>query len=526
MGTERSKMKWLAVALLLCGIAEANPPTWEAVTPMTRGASRIPPGGGVEQEPNDSFGTSNPLTPGSSVRGRIQPKGDGDWYRFNVPHQGEVRIVASDVAPNLKVVYRAWNADKKALTDWYTPLRLGGDTVGSFNAPAAGDYLLEVRDANDDSASDQEYGLALEFTASADQMEPNGTFGTATEIVPGQNWQATILPQGDVDWYRLEVDHQGEMSLLVTEVPENLDVSVRVWDRYHQALSDWFTPSKPGGDTTVVVDLPTPGAHFLEVRDGGNDAASVRAFRLRVAFRPSPDDFEPNNDYGNTRPLALDATAKATILPKGDSDWYELKVEEQGTLEVKVTEVPATLDVCVRLWNGEKQPFTEWFKPIGPGSDTTANIDIKSGGRYKLEVRDGGDDERSLDPYSLQLSFTPTKDRGEPNDSFGTATPLVPGAPLSATILPRGDADWYRIFAPRAGDLRIEISDVPTDLELSARLWSAEKTAISDRFTSRQNGGTISGTITLASPGDYFLEVRGGRKDARSAAPYRVSVSL
>jgi hypothetical protein len=224
--------------------------------------------------------------------------------------------------------------------------------------------------------------------------------------------------------------------------------------------------------------------------------------------------------------LALGETIAATILPKGDSDWYRVDVDEQGELRLSITEVPKDLDVVFRVWNAEHQSMTSWFAPLRAGGETEGSVDLPAAGSYVIEVRDGNNNARSIIPYALRLAFTPTKDRAEPNNTFGTSTPLKLGASLWATILPRGDVDWYRISTHRPGDMTILINESPPNLDMVVRVWNADKQAISNWLAPRTKGGDTEGRVPLPKAGEYFLEVRDSRNDERSVESYRLNASM
>jgi len=188
--------------------------------------------------------------------------------------------------------------------------------------------------------------------------------------------------------------------------------------------------------------------------------------------------------------------------------------------------VPANLDVQFRVWNAERQTISDWYTPLAPGGDTKATVDLATGGSYVLEVRDGRDDARAIEPYTLQVTFTPSQDRGEPNNSMGTATPLKLGATVKGTILPKGDVDWYRVSTPRPGDLVINITDSPPNLAMTVRVWNTDKQAISQWFTPLAKGGNTTAKIGLPQAGEYFLEVRSGGDDSRAIAPYTLTTNM
>ena len=61
---------------------------------------------GLEWEPNNSSGTAQSLKVGESVDGYFAPKGDEDWYEFNVYQKGGVVIELTgviNVAPTMSL---------------------------------------------------------------------------------------------------------------------------------------------------------------------------------------------------------------------------------------------------------------------------------------------------------------------------------------------------------------------------------------------------------------------------------------
>lgn len=506
------------------------PPPATAVAPapaMVRPAA--PPGSMrqvTEQEGNNRYGEAESVAPSGRIIGGITPRGDVDWYRLSVRRQGELQLHASNIAPNIDLVFRLWNSDKQAISPWITPLSKGGETDGVVDLKTAGNYFFEVHDSHDDESSQQPYHLDLRFTPSHDAKEPNDSYGTAATVTPGQVWKATILPKGDVDWYRFRVKRHGELKVDVSGVPQDLDILLRLWNSDKQAISNWFAPLKAGGETHAAVDLPGPGLYLLEMADSHNDGRSVDPFNIALKFTPSADRFEDNNSFGKATLLAVGETIEATVLPKGDSDWYRVEMDEQGALDIEVTGVPENIDISFRLWNSDKQAITHWFAPLKAGGETRGTIDIKHAGSYVLEMRDGRDDARSIRPYSVRLAFAPSQDRAEPNDSFGNASPLKLGTPIRGTILPKGDSDWYRISTHRAGELKIELSESPSNLDLVVRVWNADKAVISGWLKPLSAGGDTAGRVALPAAGNYVLEVRDGGDNGRSPTPYKLLVGI
>jgi len=374
----------------------------DAGQPDTGAASAA--GGTEDQEPNNKFGEAQSGSAQGVLSGTIHPKGDADWIAFDVDHQGELKFTATMAPKTQDISYRIWNADKYALSSWYTPLRVGGPADGVFDVPEPGRYVIEMRDGKNDTGSTEKYGFELEFTPTADTGEPNDKFGQPTPIEFDAPFQSNILPKGDADWYAIEVEDQGELTVNITDAPDNLDISFRIWDADKYAISSWFAPLAQGGPVEGVFDLPQAGRYMIEVRDGKDDARSAIPFTTEVSFKPSGDQSEPNNKFGKASVLELGEELQATILPKGDADWYRIEAPA-GELQIIVSNVAENLDISVRVWDSDKYAVSSWMAPFRAGGDTEGSFGLEKAGTYFLEVRDGKNDNRSVEPYTLTATI-------------------------------------------------------------------------------------------------------------------------
>ena len=478
----------------------------------------------AEVEPNNNFGHANDISPSGLFTATVHPKGDADWLRFRVNHQGELRLHSPSAPADIDLSFRLWNANRDVQINWAS-LSAGGPGV-PLDLPSPGEYTLEVRDGRNDASSTQPYQLGFSFTPTADTGEPNNRFGDATPIAIDASLQANILPKGDSDWYRFEVSDQGQLELAIDPVPSNQDVTFRVWNAQRDVLHNWLSPLAVGGANIQTIDLPEAGTYTLELRDGRNDARAIEPYKLTLKFIPSADRGEPNNRFAQAYPVDPNGSIQATILPKGDSDWYRVNVGEQGQLDVAFDPVPANLDITFRVWNSNRDVVHNWRSPLSIGGPNIQAIDLSAPGGYWIEVVDGRNDARSISPYHLTLGFTPSGDSAESNDRFGAAAPIALGAVIQGTLFPKGDSDWYRIDAPAAGDIEVSITHVDKDLDLIFRVWNANRDVVQNWVSPLAKGGDTVGAATLKEAGRYFIELRDGRNDGRSIQPYTLTIRM
>lgn len=477
-------------------------------------------------EPNGSMAAAAPLPVDVTLRPSIFPRGDTDWFKVWIPEPGLLQILATEVPDVLDVAVQVFDLNRKSLSGWIGPDRKGGDTVFDARLPEPGTYIIEVADSNGDAAATEPFALDFAFTAVADVAEPNDDFGQAVIVAGSGDRKAAIFPRGDTDWLAIDVDHPGELQLLASKSPKDLDINFQVFDANKQSLTGWIPPIRKGGDNELSVDLPEPGRFFIEIADGNSDASSPDLFDLSLHFVAQPDQYEPNNAPTEAVPLTLGGKIPFNILPRGDNDWFQIEVPAPGELSILIEESAENLDINFQVLNADVASLGGWVPPYRKGGVAEGFTDLPAPGVYYIQIADGNNDARSIDPATLVTAFASVADAAlEPNDSFGNAVPLKLGEPVIANILPRGDADWYAIEAPRAGSFVVTVDEVDEDLDIAVSLWDADVRGGSWIGPSRK-GGVTEAALAVPAAGIYHLAVADSNNDARSVNPYRILVEF
>jgi len=478
-------------------------------------------------EPNNGLGAAQPIPLPAGFAPAIYPRGDADWYRIWVPQPGLLTLRAEKVPDNLDIAMRLWSLDGTVIRDWQVPPRPGGDTVLEAELAEPGIYAIELVDSNNDGESTTTFAFSTLFRPVEDEAEPNGSFGAATLQEPAslsgsKSRRVAIFPLGDADWTAVDVHHPGELKLLATGIPQNLDVYMRVWNANKDVVRDWVGPLRLGGDIDTFADLAVPGRYFIEMVDGNDDASSPELFSFAYAFTPEPDQYEPNNGMAAASPLTPGGEVAFNILPQGDADWFRIEAPSQGELVVELDEGPENLDLYFRVWDADRQVVRDWVAPYRKGGLTEGFADLPRAGVYFIEIVDGNDDARAIEHATLRTMFTATADPLEPNDTFGAAKPVETGGSHAAFILPQSDVDWYALDAKQPGELIVTVDEVDPALDIWVRLWD-ENGVAGNWFGPPRPGGVTDAAIPVPAAGRYWLELADGNNDARSAKPFRVS---
>jgi hypothetical protein len=474
-------------------------------------------------EPNDKINLAKHLPLDGTAQLSILPRGDQDWFKYTTDAPGSLLVSLTGVPENIDGTFRLLNSDGVELYYWVTAPRPGGDTVAVFDLPRPGVYYLTVVDNANDSRSPEPLTLTTRFAKSPDLYEPNDGMGQAMPVREQGEHTMAIFPKGDHDFLELNIVQPGELTVAIATPPENLDLTYRVLDGNGAEVQYWTVAPRPGGDLAGSVDFGKPGRYFLEFADSNNDATSIEPFNLALGFTASLDAFEPNDAIGSARVLTPGGEVPLTMFPRADADWFRVTVSDPGELAVTIDEGPANLDLTYRVVNTDWNELAYWVPPYSQGGLTEGFVDFPLAGTYFIEVRDGANDARSIEPATLQTMFTPTPGSNEPNNAFGEATPVNIEGETMAHILPRGDADWHVFYAPGPGELDVTIDEVPENLDISFRLLNADKAEIQYWIAAPRPGGETTGTVTIPSAGWYWMELRDGGDSDRSPSPFRVT---
>ena len=473
-------------------------------------------------EPNDTIGEARAVPIADSRTAAILPQGDADWFTVSTEVPGELVIEALDVPEELDIAVRVLDSDDATVLGWTTAPRPGGDTYAVADLARPGSYSIEVRDGANNARSERGFTLRSSFTASVDQSEPNDNIGAAYEVPQSGALPLTIFPLGDADWLAVTVDQPGQLELTARQVSEDLDVAFRVLDADQATVLGWTAAPRPGGETYGLADLARPGRYLIEVRDGANNQRSIEPFELETRFTPAPDQYEPNNTIGTARHLTPGGAVALNILPVGDADWFRLGVDTPGALAIAIDEGPKDLDIHFRVLNADRATVVGWTAPYAPGGLTEAVADLPLPGTYYIEVRDGGNNQRSVEHATLSTAFTPLVASYEPNDSRARATAIPLAGETWLHILPVGDGDMFRVWVDRPGRLDIEIDEVPAALDVAFRVLDAAGSTVTGWTSAPRPGGVTTGEASFAVPGEYYIELRDGGNDARDPSPFRL----
>ncbi len=329
-----------------------------------------------DNEPNDDVSQAVALTPGVALGGTIGTVGDRDWFSVTIGANQLVEIQVT--ATGTSSVRLTWTLfDPTGVTGiasstepssgpWPAQVRAVGQ--------AAGTYLLVIED--DDGADadlDRVYSIQVRLLAepdAQDQVAPNETVATATQLTPGTPVTGYIAANADLDYYAFNVTGaNGSVKLITVEAtmagvsPVDLSFEVLAVD---QVTPDGVTVEpvcldregpedcrafrlQPDG-MAKVANLATAhpvfadGTYYVLVRDfADDDADQAVSYQLTVNVEDEPDPNEQYSLRGRQDALVaplLTSTTGQTI----EFDWVEGYISHANDEDWIRYDIPGTED--------------------------------------------------------------------------------------------------------------------------------------------------------------------------------------
>jgi len=303
-------------------------------------------------------------------------------------------------------------------------------------------------------------------------MEPNNTIEQAVEVQSGQVLELAINPKGDKDWFKVDLPGQGYLRVQANDVPKGLGMEVfyAVFDEWakekHKMIRNW-------NRLNDACFIPKAGTYYFAIGDDYSDASSEQTMKIKVDFLKEFDLSEPNNTPEKAVSVNMGDMKSIAIYPRGDNDWFKVKVEKQGYLDVKVKGNVEHIGRDIRYsfydeWSDPKISVVRDWKRL---PDACA---VSAGKEYYFQIHDDYDDAANESVFDLKFDFIDQMDKNEPNNSFEQAKEIKVGDTLSIAIFPSGDEDFFKINSGNADKLNFLVRNPPQGIGIDARLFTKD----------------------------------------------------
>ena len=432
--------------------------------------------------------TATDLALGTTVSGTIEPAGDTDFFRLELPKRTTLEVAGAGAEPSPAV--RICEPERRdfdfALTD--------GDGEGGWSRREleAGTYYLAVRSRGLAGA----YELGVRDVGRDDHGDSRAS---ATPLALDETAAGEIDLRGDLDYFRFELPSRTDMTVSATaDAGINFGLAHAIeWDAADAlGLFDFGEDDGQGGlRLRGVLDA---GTYYL--RMWRLDEAPFGSYEVVVRKTP-PDDH--GNSKAEATAIDLGVAVPGEIDPDDDVDYFRFELEQRATVVV-ATKGAAETGVLTDV-KGQALSESEWLPEL---AEFQLRGDLDAGIHY-VRLASGGSTGR----YEIVVREAEPDDHGNRPD---TATVVALGGMAEGAIERRDDVDYFRLDLARPAVVAVSVTSNFDNAEL--HFLDAEGATVREGYGVAR---TDLRTRAELGPGTYYLAVASYRSvTSLSYTPY------
>ncbi len=331
---------------------------------------------------------------------KVQPVGNRNWFKVEVPEQGYVRV-SSQVSPedvNLScyfAFYEEWEDDKiNRIT--------GHLSFPAITKVSEGTYHFVVYDRWNNSESDEIIPLRVEFIEEFDPYERNHESEDAKEISLDTEFQTAVFPEGDRNWFRTKVDTAGIIKLMGRNI-DNIDLIAEFYE-----YDEWSTPKVNKISSTLHVPcgfaVHEPGEYYFRLRDRWDKKYSQELIDMKIEFLLQNDKFEPNDHFTQAAEIKDGDILNIAIFPKGDIDYFKIIPEKSGELSLRVRGNTGSLELTSRLYTVDPEDASELVSESDRVS-LPGKFEVNKDEEYYFYIKDRWDKNQLEDLFEVKVEI-------------------------------------------------------------------------------------------------------------------------
>jgi len=241
-----------------------------------------------------------------------------------------------------------------------------------------------------------------------------------------------------------------------------------------------------------------------------------------IASPMSNDFLEPNNTQSRAKAFPIESQIRGNLGPNDTTDWFEMDVPYDGKVSLKAS-VNSTVSapMAATFYSENRSPVTLYI-----GNGDTITVPAKAGRLDIRLVRSGGVNAFS---YVLTSKFTINPDRNEPNDTMGTARPLVGNQiTVNGSFHTEGDQDWFSYYVREYG--RMNVTVTPDNKRMDPVLAigkqaQGKSTTWDPLYDDGDRDDPTERAQKEVTPGKYFLRISEYEQNAVNGE-YRLDLSF
>jgi hypothetical protein len=330
-----------------------------------------------------------------------------------------------------------------------------------------------------------------------------GDSSTQAEFT-GAALDGELAPAGDVDWYRMHVEHGQRYNITLDAVPGEdgaaVDPMLGVYDAQGNQLA-FNDDTMESLNSALRFSPQQSGDVFVEVRAYSDQSAG--RYRLAATSAAIPPD-QVGNDAGTRARISAGTPVTGQLEYEGDTDWYRFNVRTGQryhiTLDGAGDEPVGDPLLSVLDAEGAELAMNDDWESLNSALDFTPQ---RSG---EVFIRAGAYADAYAGGYTLNI----TSERA-PTDNISaersTRGRINIGQSVDGSLDFAGDRDWYRVRLEAGQSYRFTLvgsgGSAVSDPLLRMIGPNGEELAMDD-----DGGGGLNSYLEFTAPstGNYYVE--------------------
>jgi len=310
------------------------------------------------------------------------------------------------------------------------------DAQFSTSDLSIGTHTIYFKVRDDDGIWSTEVSRVVYVGSSvSEEEEPNDVIGRANEIAFDRPVRAKMDERGDLDFFKVFVSRPGRLTWGVENVPENLQLNLRCYNRHLAYTYISSSAAREGDSVSVSMDITEPGFYYLRVNDRDGDFDADYTYTLTASLAEAVDPYEPNDGMLDAHTMTQD-TVQGYLFPRGDHDWFRVWVDAGETLTVNLSDTPSDLRPRVRLYDRNRSYLWVSSQSENQGDDPPpVSHTFEEDGLVYIRVNERDNNFNTSDMYTLTVTGanpgwspheTPVPAEEEPNNVIADANLIAP----------------------------------------------------------------------------------------------------
>jgi hypothetical protein len=497
-----------------------------------------------EQDENDSFFTSQPVSSGKPIRASIFPEGDVDFYKISPKQsiQGDmIADISLEETETLDLVLKIYRGNKlvKTVNDSEGVGR--GERIVNvlfaYDEIMDGNAIFSVEETGagkpEEPVAKKRYELSVQLRQKeeTDEGEPNdravdaidfGASGTIRGYFNPSVYRDGKGAQPEEDWFAFSISGTDERIIHVghTSVPD-VDSTISIFDEFGYLIRKADSHGKGEPEKIKNVGL-VAGRYFIQLRSSVPFQQNYRvSYLLKLEHEADEGrESESNDKYPYADLIKFSSDTRGCFNPRADIDWFRFIVYDPERQVVSVRVSPtADIDPVIELYSASMEQLLHVDDRGYDEGEIIKNMGVEEGVYYVKLFNKDEDVDNPDNEYTLFVEKNSWDDEQEfeRNDDRMSANELKVNGLKKGYITPRGDRDFYLFRVTDGSILRFEITPCVL-LDLAIQIYD-ENGQLIQRIDENPAEEGERGSMFF-NPGLYYGEILSNNIEENSRDTY------